>query len=1350
MNPARFLQDGRPFGATKLCDWGMGSGCSKTNTWYLGENGDAYAYWYRHISNLYNAGYRRVFINALMGTPDGDPVVNLLGAWDSHVIHNGTMFHPPLSGGSAAVVRAISDARKNLHVDICVALRWSLPLSSGEVAANSSDTSLDGQSSSDSSGQSSSDSSGQSSSDSSGQSSSSDSSGQSSSSDSSGQSSSSDSSGQSSSSSSFSHSIKLNYWHGSARPNLLQDSTKYWLESNLRPLIGHVSCLALYGVWGSDHHTSMAECMMISSYILKEFGMLVLWLDPDIGDERISSIPSWFFSLAPSVVRYGRGSRLEKMILVGGSPPEGSETHIILRANDSLSDTSRVIVGRFGEDVAPSKPLSFGAKIDYDSNGFIVSKLVCDSRTLSGSLSRLNGFLSSQARGSSLISPCFRVSCALDFHPDEEHIRSYIPAWWLTAKSASGCVDRSATHLVANSWTSGVAQADLRVASPYGTVGAEKAADLAFDLALTLSSLSHGASASMRSRGISLAFESFGTPLSEGFCDLVSDDAVDCYPFLLNHPADALISFSDPSSRARVFSSNPYATPFVDGGLSQTRAWMKDFVSRWCLRSHLRLMLSGSDPFVPWLSFVSFEPVYYSRSEYAAHIPIEGGVDSCRAGEALVGYWPGIEDDSRYSLSLSNSLPFKSLKQWFDSASVMCDIVGRDGSPQGSYRPQDVDYKKDAKKYASNRAFSLWFDGMSRQVALDSIRNSAFDILSSRFTECRFVAPGLATQQGMHSPDISSAFVADSQGVVYDAMMLGSYSPKFDYISIAQFGNSTISSEIKLPVGAYSSYEVRGDRVLKDGSNRSDWRFGLEDRMVLIGKQSKLISSRDMYSSRHAMSHLHRESVVQHVKHAHESGRTIVCMPMVGLSPKGGTGDIRSGQTSAIVGDYSDTKYHIYDDDFKLMLNSADIFSIYDLDVARSRAEWDRSIEIIENQRLNPPNYAGLIEVADAARVKFSFVGSRIHPLAVNANIRIGKDSNLLIMTDSQKRELFRHDVKGQSLSTLAAELAPLGVDVHFDPSHKDSAVDMGDLLEIHIPKSTSKYVSIKDGVSAGISGGLGIELFLTSPDPINASRVSRGGFASVPMRREVGALRQGIGAGGTTVLADCPNFDLDYIMIGKELVEASCRDGNMSLKRRMSPAVHIQGTKLYFINSKLFSPLSVDTNHVVRCLALMNMSAQSSGKDMYLEISGVGNDVFCAVTQPKRQGFIFSASSIMGSVIAGVDVLNSMRSGDIVCPWPSHDIASRYMVSSMSGSRLELMSRLQHTVSHWWCMPSPSAASSISVVSSSDLYDRYTPEGGVISAPAGNLDPAECVYFWIVVPKRSSNRYQIQLAVRK
>ena len=1138
-------------------------------------------------------------------------------------------------------------------------------------------------------------------------------------------------------------------WDGTVRPNVLNAATRFWLEQNLRPLVGHVDAVALYGLFSNTYAATLSECAAISSHILKEFRMRVVWMDPELQVDSLSNVPSWIFASAPVLMRYGHGSRLEQVLLSASSPVSGAEMHLVLSPEDAVSSPVNLIFGRFGSDHAALPPLRFGTSIGSRSGGFIITKLACDARTLSGTISSSNGYLSSQAKGSKSIHPSVRISCALGFRPPADAVRAYVPSWWITSTSPSGCVDQAAAGLVVANWSRESIQADLQVPSPYGTVGAEKAADMAFDLGLTLGALSHGAASSMRSNGLSISFEHFGTPLSSGYCDAVTEYELSCYPFLCNHPDDAVSSFADPDSGAVVFASNPYATPFVAAGVAQTSEWIYLFQRRWSLRSNMRLALSGSDPFVPWISLISFEPTYYASSEHAVHEPYKGIEGGCHAGSAVGGFWPGVEADSRFSREVLAGLPFSSLKDAFGSASTRCDVVGKDGSPQGVYSPSDVDYQNDAKNHAPNRAFSIWFDGVSRQIVLGAINAGACDVLRTRFTECKFIAPSISSPQNASIPKLDSAFVADTQGVAYSPMLLGSYSPAFNYINIAQFANSLISRPSDLPHGGLTSYEVNGDAVLRDGSNRSDWIVASDGRGVVLGNPTMAISNSQYISVRSAMSSLHAKSIIRYLRRSSEVDFTAICMPLLGLQPKGGTGDVRLGESRPLSSGYANTLYALSESDFLAVLRSREEIVIYDLDQSRSKAEWDKLMSALVYAASPPVPSTGSIELPAQRQASVGFVGYGSIPSAVGVNMKVSGSGGLVSFVDSQGRELLRRNVKSKTFGDLADEVAPFGIDVKIDPQDRSKALSVDRSIDLTIPKDSSRPIAVMSSSPLLPEASARIEIYLTSPDPLQPSRVSRGGYPSSPISREVGKLNQGIGMKDTSARTDAPPFSKQVVMIGKEMVETSCAGGLLSISKRYSPSVHRQGEVIRSVNGNMFDPLSTDGKDIVRCIALVNSSSQVASGKSVLTISGMPDGGYAFLESPNRQGFLFDGTAVVGTFINGVSKPHSMRSGDAIAEWPADQNLGRHLVSAMSGDRLELSSRPASVSRTFWCIPSASRMNGKAVSDLSNNASRVVASDGSVRISIPPLAAGEVTYCWISVPKMALGAGSIGFAVK-
>ena len=429
-------------------------------------------------------------------------------------------------------------------------------------------------------------------------------------------------------------------------------------------------------------------------------------------------------------------------------------------------------------------------------------------------------------------------------------------------------------------------------------------------------------------------------------------------------------------------------------------------------------------------------------------------------------------------------------------------------------------------------------------------------------------------------------------------------------------------------------------------------------------------------------------------------------------------------------------------------MRSRDKTVIYDLDNSRSKAEWGRLISALMYNVSLPTPSTGSIELPAQRQAIIGFVGYGSIPSAIGVDVRISSSGGLVSLFDSQRREVLRRNIKSKTFGDLANELAPFGIDIKIDPQDRGKALSVDKPIGLSIPKDSSRSIAVISSSELPPEASARVDIYLTSPDPLQPSRVSRGGYPSSPISRAIGKLSQGIGIKDASALTDALPFSRHFVMIGKELVEASCAGGLLSIHSRYAPSVHRQGETIRSIGGNMFEPISTDGKDIVRCIAIVNPSSHLVLGKSILNISGIPDGGYALLETPNRQGFLFDGAAVVGNFIEGVSKSHSMRSGDAIAEWPTEQYSGRHLVFSMSGDRLELSSRPSSASRTFWCIPSASRMNSKSVADFSRDASRIGASGGNARIVIPPLAVGEAIYCWISVPKMALRAGSISFSV--
>jgi len=1315
--PVKYMPDGRSVAHMPMCGFGIEDCESNIDSWYFGASGSLYSHVYEMMEGASLAGYGRFFMAAPMGTYDGNPAANLIAGWDSSVLHSGSAYQPPMDGGSGALIAALRDGKSAFGLQVIVGLRWSLPVA---VLSSSSSSSSSSPNSSNSSSSSSSPNSSNSS---------------------------------SSSSSQTNRVLQLNRWAGSEFPNLSDTLTVKWLRQNLQPLVGVVDCVAIYGAFSPTRSLTYGQCVELSNHLMINFGMRVIWLDPELGVDSGANIPQWFLNSAPIIMRYKESSPMQSIIRSDSSLAVGREIHLASGSYSSGWSKKHIINDGVHIEMSPGETVNVGKPLEFSHNVTIISKLACDSRTASGTMSLDNNYLASSAKNNSKIRPCFAVSCLENPNITADVARSRIPAWWFSG-NPQACVDHAAKSLVASEWVTGLSQADLKTVSPYGTFGAEKAADMFFDLALTLSPLAAGSAECLFENGIHLSLEHFGSPLPPDYCDTVNQELLDIYPFLFMHPEDATYQFSDPLSSASVFSKFPLMTPFMANGIQQSSLWMKKFLNRFAMRSNRRSIAEGNSPFVPWVNLISFDHISHPSSVHAACVAELGSNASCAPGSPFAGIWPGIASSERFSTEKIPGLAFGTMRAEFSASDVVVDQISRSGSVVGSYSASAVKYDQDAKMYPQNRAFSLWYDRTMRNVALAALQDAALDIIKHVYPKCRFAIPGISCSHSDSIPNLASEFVADRQGVrsIADSRLINS--PVFPYINTAQFGSELIQSPLIPTVGGYNSYEVFGNGQIKDGSNRSDWVIGGSDREVLVGVSSSSIKSRDLEALRTSMQDLHALYISRWISGSGLSNTKICYMPLVGLRPKGGFGDMRSGFNSsyrALPDGFESTKYHISASKFSQIIDMHKVKVFYDIDQARSRAEWE---ELVKSLVTRPIAAEPSEESTSGEYLKISYTSNSKNNQAKSVKMSFNNGSALIKCIDANGGEISRRSIVADNLTELSRQLATSGIDVQLPHALRTQSVSSLGMFETSLGLGSSYSAPIVRVDAPEPASVFEMAIYTTSPDPTQASRLSTGGYVGDPLQVEIGKITQGFGffpknaadGNGRFVNKDisnqsirvpvtCPNLVHQFVYVGRELMRVSVSNNIMSIHERFRYSVHRQGESIYLLNSNILQPMHQDGEYAVRCIAIVDRILDTKKHGATVNLTGLPSKSHAVLELPNRQGFMIKVGKSDGFTLSSIDRPSAIAPGDVLVELNEEKFSKRHIVSSASADKVNLTTRAALGSDRFWYMPSPSRFSMSDVITKNIGIVNQVSEGSV-SFDLPNFETGFCAYVWLAIKK--------------
>jgi len=855
--------------------------------------------------------------------------------------------------------------------------------------------------------------------------------------------------------------------------------------------------------------------------------------------------------------------------------------------------------------------------------------------------------------------------------------------------------------------------------------------------------------------GIHLSLEHFGSPLPPDYCDTVDQELLNIYPFLFMHPADAIYHFSDPLSSASVFSKFPLMTPFMANGIQQSALWIKEFLNRFAMRSNRRSIAEGNSPFVPWVNLISFDHISHPSSVHAACVAELGSKASCSPGSPFAGIWSGIASSGRFSTEQIPGLAFGTMRAEFSASDVVVDQISRSGSVVGSYLASDVKYDQDAKMYPQNRAFSLWYDRTMRNVALAALQNAALDIIKHVYPKCRFAIPGISCSHADFIPNLASEFVADRQGVksIADSRLINS--PVFPYINTAQFGSELIQSPLIPTVGAYNSYEVFGNRQIKDGSNRIDWVIGGSDREVLVGVASSSIRSRDLDALRTSMQDLHALYISQWISRSGLSNTKICYMPLVGLRPKGGFGDMRSGFNSsnrALPDGFESTKYHISASKFSQIIDMHKGQVFYDIDQVRSRAEWE---ELVKSLVTRPLVAESLEESTSGEFLKISYTSNSKNNQAKSVKMSFNNGSVSIRSIHANGGEIFSRSIVADNLTELSRQLATLGIDVQLPHALRTQPVSSLGILETSLGLGSSYSAPVTRVDAPQPASVFEMAIYTTSPDPTQASRLSTGGYIGDPLQVEIGKINQGFGffpknaADGDGIFVNkelsnqsirvsvkCPDLVHQFVYVGRELMRVSVSNNIMSIHERFRYSVHLQGESIYLLNSNLFQPMRQDGAYAVRCIAIVDSIFDKKKHNATVNLTGLPSKSHAVLEFPNRQGFMIKVGKSDGFTLSAIDITSAISPGDVLVELNEQKFGKRHIVSSASADRVNLTTRATPSSSLFWVLPSCSRFSLSDVISKNIGIVNQVLEGSV-SFDLSNFETGFCAYVWLAI-KRS------------
>jgi hypothetical protein len=395
-------------------------------------------------------------------------------------------------------------------------------------------------------------------------------------------------------------------------------------------------------------------------------------------------------------------------------------------------------------------------------------------------------------------------------------------------------------------YASGFSQSPkLSEISPYGNVGAEKAAELVQNiLAEELSQ--HPDYAYLGELSSAIVLRNWGRGGSASGTDEFFEETR-----LTNHEADKVyqLRLDSPLKDAKesVFNSN---------GINSCRVWMKNFLEHFdCLRQRMAVF-SHISVLPPWLFVID--------SDLNIDIANVVSSPSTYEGQTVYSNWTEHRLDGRWSsekcLTINGS-EYTLAEAASFSDIYFCQAFDPQGKIANTFRPEDVDSNKHHYEFIKNRAFSKWFADIARASAAHALSNSIGSMLSRHF-------PGIVVVAKNISPQMSSVIVeqkeaepsfCQTQVLVYEATgvscCLPVFPPHIGMIAQGYPGSPVISEGVRLLAKCSQNGDQKQEWYSSSPIGDCAWVYGGQGKEFAFDSQQYSIdNSVDLVAQRERIS----------------------------------------------------------------------------------------------------------------------------------------------------------------------------------------------------------------------------------------------------------------------------------------------------------------------------------------------------------------------------------------------------------------------------------------------------------------------------------------------------------------
>lgn len=378
--------------------------------------------------------------------------------------------------------------------------------------------------------------------------------------------------------------------------------------------------------------------------------------------------------------------------------------------------------------------------------------------------------------------------------------------------------------------------------SPYGNVGAEKAAELVQNI-LAEEFSRHPDYAYLGELSSAIVLRNWGRG---GFASGTDEFFEETR--LTNHEDDKVHQLRSDAplkdARETIFNSN---------GINSCRGWMKNFLEHFdCLRQRMAVF-SHTSVLSPWIFVID--------SDLNIDIASVVSNPSLYEGQTVYSNWTEHRLDGRWSSE--KCITIEGNEYTLSEASSFSDIYScQTFDPQGRtasmFMPEDVDANKHHYEFLKNRAFSKWFADMARASAAHALSKSVGLMLSKHFPGIVVVAKNIAPQMSsilVERKEAEPSF-CQTQVLGYDAhgisCCLPVFPPHIGMIAQGYPGSLAISEGVRLLAKCaqngdqkqewYSSSPI-GDCAWVYGGQAKEFAF--DSQQYSIGNSGDMVAQRE-------------------------------------------------------------------------------------------------------------------------------------------------------------------------------------------------------------------------------------------------------------------------------------------------------------------------------------------------------------------------------------------------------------------------------------------------------------------------------------------------------------------------